>query len=388
MIDLKQNKAFCILPFIHLHVNERNNVKLCCFADEHVGVKKYTNNFDFNTDSDFQEVRNKLLAGERIPHCQNCYNYEDGGASSTRTRDSAEWFEKLQWTDTKDIKPKLVYYDIRNDNICNLSCRMCNPQSSSQIAKEDKKLNWVWHLGDTVQTGFGFNNVVDMDTVQSIQVTGGEPSLMPEFKTFLERAINAGRTDIAIRMNTNATNLNKEYRELLGHFTNLDIICSIDGYNQVNKYIRWPADWPTLVENIKELCKLTPRVAFNVTVSIWNISSLSRLISFFEQNHPRCHVLLNQVMHPLSQLPTTFPYKEIALEDLNKLTNSVFYKNDLSGFKSKVDYYIKVMESSRLDLDALKTFFDYNDALDQARGIKLIDYIPELEQARSLIIKA
>ena len=90
-------------------------------------------------------------------------------------------------------------------------------------------------------------------------------------------------------------------------------------------------------------------------------------------------------MYPLAQLPTTFPYKEIALEDLNKLTNSVFYKNDLSGFKSKVDYYIKVMESSRLDLDALKTFFDYNDALDQARGIKLIDYIPELEQARLLI---
>jgi hypothetical protein len=387
VIDLTKNKAFCILPFIHLHVNERNNVKLCCFADEHVGVKKYSNDFDFNTDPNFQEIRAKLLAGERIPHCQNCYNYEDGGASSTRTRDSAEWLEKLQWTDTKDIKPNLVYYDIRNDNICNLSCRMCNPQSSSQIAKEYKKLNWHWHLGDDVQTGFGFNNVVDMDTVQSIQVTGGEPSLMPEFKTFLERAIKAGRTDIAIRMNTNATNLNREYRELLEHFSNLDIICSIDGYDQVNKYIRWPADWPTLAENIKELCKLTPRVAFNVTVSIWNISRLSELIEFFEQNHPESHVLLNQVMYPTSQLPTTFPYKEAALEDLNKLTNSIFYKNDLSGFRSKVDYYIKSMQSSDLDLDALKIFFQYNDALDQARGIKLIDYIPELEAARSFILK-
>jgi sulfatase maturation enzyme AslB (radical SAM superfamily) len=385
MIDLKQNKAFCILPFIHLHVNEGNNVKLCCFANEPTGAKKYTDNFDFDTDPDFQAVRTKLIAGERIPHCQNCYNYEDGGASSTRTRDSAEWFEKLQWTNADDIKPNLVYYDIRNDNICNLSCRMCNPQSSSQIAKEYKKLKWSWHLGDTVQTGFGFNNVVDMDTVQSIQVAGGEPSLMPEFKTFLERAIKTGRTDIAIRMNTNATNLNKEYRELLGHFPNLDIICSIDGYDQVNKYIRWPADWPTLVENIKELCKITPKVSFNVTVSIWNISSLSQLIEFFEQNHPGSHVLLNQVMYPIPQLPTTFPYKEIALADLTKLTNSVFYKDDCSGFRSKVDYYITAMQSTNIDLDALKSFFEYNDALDRARGIKLIDYIPELEQARSLI---
>ena len=326
MIDLKQNKSFCILPFIHLHVNERNTVKLCCFADDQIGTKQYNEDFDFDTDPDFQAVRERMLAGERIPHCKNCYQYEDGGSSSTRTRDSAEWFERLKWTDETDVKPNLVYYDIRNDNICNLSCRMCNPQSSSQIAKEYKKLNWTWFMGDTVQTNFGFNNVVNLDTVLSIQVAGGEPSLMPEFRKFLERAIAAGRTDIAIRMNTNATNLNRDYRELLGHFSNLDIICSIDGYDQVNRYIRWPADWSTLVENIKELHKITSRVAFNVTVSIWNISRLSELIEFFEQNFPTSHVLLNQVMYPINQRPTTFPFKELAIADLNKLTNSKFYK--------------------------------------------------------------
>ena len=385
MIDLKKNKAFCILPFIHLHVNERNNVKLCCFADEHVGTKQYTNDFDFNTDPDFRAIRAKLLTGERIPHCQNCYDYEDGGSSSTRTRDSAEWFDKLKWTDIDDVKPNLVYYDIRNDNICNLSCRMCNPQSSSQIAKEYKKLNWTWQSGDTVQTSFGFNNVVDMATVQSIQVAGGEPSLMPEFKTFLQRAIAAGRTDIAIRMNTNATNLNREYRELLAHFPNLDIICSIDGYDQVNRYIRWPADWPTLVENIKELHKFTARVAFNVTVSIWNIARLSELIEFFEQTFPKSHVLLNQVVYPTNELFTTFPNKQVAIADLTKLKESIFYKEDRSGFKTRVNYYIKSMQSSSLDLEALKSFFAHNDAVDQVRDVKLADYIPELEQARSFI---
>ena len=387
MIDLKQNKSFCILPFIHLHVNERNTVKLCCFADDQIGTKQYNEDFDFDTDPDFQAVRERMLAGERIPHCKNCYQYEDGGSSSTRTRDSAEWFERLKWTDETDVKPNLVYYDIRNDNICNLSCRMCNPQSSSQIAKEYKKLNWTWFMGDTVQTNFGFNNVVNLDTVLSIQVAGGEPSLMPEFRKFLERAIAAGRTDIAIRMNTNATNLNRDYRELLGHFSNLDIICSIDGYDQVNRYIRWPADWSTLVENIKELHKITSRVAFNVTVSIWNISRLSELIEFFEQKFPTSHVLLNQVMYPINQRPTTFPFKELAIADLNKLTNSKFYKDDLGGFRSKVDYYIKEMQSSQLDLDALHNFFTYNDNLDRVRNVKLADYIPELEQARSLILK-
>jgi hypothetical protein len=38
-----------------------------------------------------------------------------------------------------------------------------------------------------------------------------------------------------------------------------------------------------------------------------------------------------------------------------------------------------------LDLEKLKTFFEFNDKLDQSRNIKLVDYIPELEAARKLI---
>ena len=45
-IDLKINRAFCILPFVHLHVNEKNDIKLCCIADNR-GVKKYTKEFDY-----------------------------------------------------------------------------------------------------------------------------------------------------------------------------------------------------------------------------------------------------------------------------------------------------------------------------------------------------
>ena len=37
------------------------------------------------------------------------------------------------------------------------------------------------------------------------------------------------------------------------------------------------------------------------------------------------------------------------------------------------------------DPKMLVEFFRYNDRLDQARGCRLVDYIPELEQARSLI---
>lgn len=375
-----------MLPFIHIHVSEKNDLKLCCLAEDGVGEKPYSKDFNFVTDPDLQEIRAKLLAGERIPHCKKCYEYEDGGAESTRIRDTKEWIEKLELINTNNLQPNLIYYDIRNDNLCNLSCRMCNPQYSSQLEKEYKILGWgEW---PPEPRSFGFNTVVDLATVQKIYVAGGEPSLMPEFKTFLKRAIAAGRTDIDIRISTNVTNLNKEYRDLLSQFNNLNIICSIDGFDQVNKYIRWPADWPTLIENIKELHKITDRISFNVTVSIWNIARLSELVEFFDANFDHPLILLNQVMWPPEQRFETFPDKESAIADLERIKLSRSYQTDQhAGLKSKVDYFINALRQSEVNLDNLKKFFEYNDALDGSRGVKLVDYIPELEQTRSYLPK-
>ena len=376
------NKSYCILPFIHLHVNEKNDVKLCCLADGKT-VGKYSKDFDFVNNPDLQEIRRAMLAGERVTHCQTCYKYEDGGADSSRLRDTAEWVKKLNITDIQETPTELMYYDIRNDNLCNLSCRMCNPQFSSQIAKEYNELGWSWPIEPM---SFGFNDVVDLNTAKKIYVAGGEPSLMPEFRKFLKRAIDENKTDIEIRMNTNATNLNKEYRTLLSKFTNLNIVCSIDGYDQINKYIRWPADWATIVENIHGLLNITPNVAFNVTVGIWNISTLSQLVFFLEKEFPNCSVLLNQIMHPPHQMLTAFPNKELALADLNKLKQTVHYINDES-FKSKVDFYIRSMTESTVDLAVLEDFFNFNDRLDMSRNVKLADYVPELEKCRDYLKK-
>jgi molybdenum cofactor biosynthesis enzyme MoaA len=382
LINLEKNKAFCILPFVHLHVNEKNDVKLCCLGDNK-GIKKYTNNFDFVNDSDMVAVRAKLLNGERIDHCKNCYEFEDNGTDSSRLRDTKEWINKLNLNYYSDIKTNLVYYDIRNDNLCNLGCRMCNPQFSSQLEKEYKSIGWIW---PSEPKNFGFNSVVDLKTVQKIYVAGGEPSLMPEFRQFLLRAVEVGRTDIEIRMNTNATNLNKAYRQLLGQFTNLNIVVSLDGYEKINQYIRWPADWKTIVENIRGLQEITNNLAFNVTVSIWNISNLSKLVSFLDIEFPTHPILLNKVMYPPSQEFTTFPSKDIVIQDLQLLKETKRYNNDMS-FRSKVDYFIQETKNAQLNLKALTEFFDYNDTLDKSRNIRLKDYIPELEECRKLITK-
>jgi MoaA/NifB/PqqE/SkfB family radical SAM enzyme len=381
-INLKENRAFCILPFIHLHVNENNDVKPCCIGDK-IGSTKYTKDFNFNTNIELQEIRQKMLAGERVATCTECYKLEDAGTYSSRSRETEPWVEKLKLEYFEDVKPQLVYYDIRNDNLCNLSCRMCSPQFSTQLEKEFKKIGWQYPIFPKTTS---LVDTIDLTTAQKVYVAGGEPSLMPSFREFLVRAIDGGRTDIEIRMNTNATNLNKEYRDLLKHFSNVHIVVSLEGYDKINKYIRWPADWETLIENIHGLFTVTPNVSFNITVGIWNISNLSQLVLFLEQEFPNCGaILLNKIYNPDLQIFTTFPNKEVALKDLELLKSSKFYQEYV--FQSKVDYYIKEIKNSSIDLEALKRFFEFNDTLDQSRNVKLIDYIPELEQCRSYITK-
>ena len=341
-------------------------------------VKKFNMDFDFQTDPDFQDIREKILRGEKVPHCADCYKFDDGGVRSSRIFETQRWMETLGIDSYEQIETKAIFFDLRNDNQCNLACRMCGPQCSTQLEKEYKEIGWA-----SVETykDFGFNNVVALDDIKRMYVAGGEPSIMFEFRKFLRRAVEEGKTDFDLRLSTNGTNLNKEYYELLKNFKKLHVTFSLDGYGDVNKYIRWPCDWNTLISNIKKMYELTQDISFNTTISIWNISQLSNMIIELEKEFEFVPIMLNRVTYPRSMEFTTFPDKDVALADLEKIKETRSYKNMLE-IQERVHFYISEMANSKLDIEALREFFEYNDALDKSRGIQLANFIPELEHCR------
>jgi molybdenum cofactor biosynthesis enzyme MoaA len=369
------NNSFCVMPFVHLHINEDDQVKPCCYGNP---IKQYSDAFDYVNDPELNSIRSKMLAGEAVSHCENCYNVERAGGESYRIRNNKEW--------ENTTSPRLVYYDIRNDNTCNLLCRMCHPGASSQIDKEYKEIGWQWHINPRK---YKLTEVVDITTIEKLFVAGGEPTLMPEFTDFLEQAIAQGRTDIALRISTNATNINKKIARLLAHFNDIEFTVSIDGYDQINRYIRWPSDWKSITTNVHRLFEITRNVSFNVTVSMWNISNLSKLIFFLESTYPPPPtIFLNEAMAiPYGDAtPFNYPDKEDALADLIKMKDSVSYQQE-EFFKNKLDYFISKLDSAIVDIDKLEKFFNYNDRLDESRHVKLNDYIPELEQCRNYLTK-
>jgi hypothetical protein len=68
------------------------------------------------------------------------------------------------------------------------------------------------------------------------------------------------------------------------------------------------------------------------------------------------------------------------------MQTSVYHSNGKScksGIDSIYNYY---STSPVCDIEKLRNFFTYNDQLDRVRNTKLVDFIPELELARSYII--
>lgn len=368
-----------MMPFVHLHVNENDILKPCCYGDN---IKQFPANFDYATDPDFQRIRADMLAGRPVRECQNCYKVEARGGESFRQRDSLEWMVKGNINHLEEVTPVLRYYDIRNDNTCNLSCRMCHPGASSQLAKEYQRIGWT--VIDTSRT-VRLSEIVDYTTVEKVIVAGGEPTIMPEFQTFLARALEHGRQDLELMVITNATNVNPRVFELLSQFTNVQFTVSIDGYDQVNRYIRWPADWATLTRNIHRLRSITDHVCFSVCASIWNISTLSQLVAFLDREYDVPVILINEALSPgygAEISPFLFPDKELALADLERCKQSRNYEID-DFYRNRIDYLINGVKNTAVDHKRLASFFAYNDQLDASRGIRLEDYIPELARHRS-----
>jgi len=379
---VQQNKSFCIFPFMEL-LADNGNTTVCCRSETTIMPLSELRNF--NTDSNYVKIRNNMLNGIKMPeHCSACYNLESKGIRSARIQETIVWSNRLDLHSLNDLSKiqEPVYYEVRPSNICNLQCRTCEPKNSHLIAEEYHAIG----IAKFKPQQFSNFDFVNLNTVKKLYIAGGEPTAMTDFYTFLDKCIQNQTTDFEVVVNTNATKINSRFREQLKHFENFQFTISIDGFENLNHYIRWPSNWDTIVDNCRYLVQQKHFVSFNITVSIYNIWALDKLFMFIEKEFPGCLIHCNfagtedDVYSPLN-----FPNKDMVLSSLNAITKMKSYHNDLL-VQSFIDGFIMHYSNNfKLDLEKLKAFFEFNDKLDQSRNIKLIDYIPELEAARKLV---
>jgi len=383
--EIKTNKSLCILPFIQ-SVTQNGNYTVCCQSFK--PISKVGPTINYSSDTNRNQIKQKMLAGEKLDsYCKICYDLEDKEIISPRITLTIEWANRLNIANKNDLSKitNPVFYEIRASNQCNLMCRSCNPDESSLIKKENQKLK-IFDKSRYQYTGFDHVNI---DTIEKLYVAGGEPTIMPELYKFLEDCVQKKKTNFEIQLNTNAVSLNKKFKSLLKYFNNFNFEISIDGYRLVNQYVRWPTKWDKLVNNIDYIHSQGHNISFNSVVSIYNIASLDSIIEFLSNRYKKAPIHLTPVVFTYLEKdilsPYVFPDRELVVANLEKIKKLEVYHNDLV-LKSKIDEYLNYFNTDYdLDLSTLSAFFEYNDKLDSSRDVKLIDYIPELEQCRTLI---
>ena len=384
---LRTNKALCAMPFINL-INDYGSAVMCMKCPD--PVTKVDQIEDWSTDPSFAPIRNNMLAGIQMPEkCKICYEREEHNGESARQFESLEWAMDLRLTNKEDLKniKYPVSYEIRPSNKCNIMCRMCDDKHSHLIEKENKKLGLPpveeqWRYQD-----FPYNNI-DFDTVKRIYWAGGEPTVMPEFYAFLRRCIEQKQTDFDLCIGTNAQKISNTLLDLLKEFPRVTFSISFDGYKKINDYVRWGSDFDTMRDNCFRILEQGHVIGFQTVISMWNATRIHEIYEFYDRDFPG----LNSLVQPASGVgsylgPWHNPLREQVLESMYRCQETKVYYNAGRNTNHIINEIIDRFKNYDYDPKILIEFFRYNDRLDQARGSRLVDYIPELEQARLLVLK-
>lgn len=386
-----ENKSFCANPWILMHDGMNGYTNIC--GRNYSKVKLRDKIIDWQTDPDYTAIRKKMLDGEKVGGCEGCYDLEKKGIKDMRWTDSFDWITRLELKSIDDFhaikNPR--YYEVRPSNKCNLKCRMCSEGFSHLIMEENKTIkNNKFHTmrPNTVylENGNSFSKI-DFNTATRVYIAGGEPTVIPELYQFLRSCIRENRTNLELNINTNAVKISEPLFDLFKQFKKLWFTCSMDGTGKVNEYQRWGTDTKKQIRNIHRLHKNGAGIHFIFVSSIYNIHNIGDAMHFFDKEFPYATVQINYASYHNDILsPFNRPDTELVLSSVEKAKSSKCYYHQERGSKPLIDgFFNHYSKNPKIDKKKLRDFFFYNDTLDQHRGAKLRDYIPELEECRKYI---
>lgn len=397
---LQQSPSFCMAPWTHLEIQPNHVVKPCCESQLQVGdCSKQSLKEIWNSDP-LKQLRQDLLDGKKVKSCEFCYKKEELGRDSPRqgiNRSMARHITKIDQTVNGHLESfELNYFDIRFNNLCNLSCRSCNETLSSSwhqvavsLGKIDNSTPALLVAGRN-STDI-YEQIIDhLDTVDKIYFAGGEPLITDQGYMILDELERRQHYHVELVYNTNLTRSNYQGRSIFdtwNKFSTVAVEASLDGEHRRGEYIRSGTKWENIVKNRRDMIKYCPQVNFSVssTVSILNVLHLPDFHrSWVEQGLIRPEDYNIQLLFSPTYLRIdTAPLwlkekiKEKYNEHLTWLTPLDKLGRASYGFNSVLNY-----------IDSLREF-DYNsfwkevNQLDQYHQTDLISTFPELKNLKN-----
>jgi len=282
--------------------------------------------------------------------CKECISDEKVSNYSFRTKLHNN-VRNENWN-TEDFQ----FLDFRPGNTCNLKCRMCNPFDSNLIADEEGIVFNYRNVYDIVN--------LDFSKIKEIRIIGGEPSIDPKVREFLNFLINNhNASTITISFSTNCTNVNSKWLNIISKFKHINIDFSIDATGNILEYCRKGASWPIIKKNI-EILKQIDEYSFHVTAGIYNYSTIEKWFDYFlKQENVHQYPLLGPEEQSLQVLPDEIKEEKIewlsnidhqyAKEAITIFNMFEFKKSFLKNFIRWTNHKDKIRNESVFDLDPI-----------------------------------
>lgn len=341
------NDTYCVLPWLHLATHPHGGTTLCCNALHRDGISRARRRTEHSNDdpnsvggdifldlknhsieelmnSDvFKETRLEMLDGKKPFACMRCYNEEARGITSKRVKENKEYSDydinyamdnTLEDGSLKYIDLRFV--ELRLGNICNVKCRTCNPWSSSKWLKEYETLResfTVLPIFDKEMNQFDWPEQQQFwdelfeytANTKVFYINGGEPTLIKHHFAFLQRMVDAGRTDVKLWYNINMTIMTPEIIDIWKQFDNVEIGFSVDDLRSRNEYLRNPTKWEDVERTIDMLTDQGFGLSVTQTISWLNYYYLDEFYEWATEKD--LHVHYNFVNDPDHYSPRVLP---------------------------------------------------------------------------------
>jgi len=256
VFNIHKNKAICVLPWVHEHLDLEGFKKPCCIGKI------------ISADRNIQLIRNEMLKGIKPVECSKCYQEEDKSESSSRSRETIDWLKKFGAPDIN--QPVIQFLDVRNDPTCNLKCKTCGPTASTLWAKEKGIKNII--------RSYDFEKY-DKKKLKKIYLAGGEPTYNISYYRFLQELLEVNR-DCEVIINTNLKVLPDPWKKIISSFKNLTVIISCDAIEQLGCYVRYPLQWKQFEQNVKFVSEHANFTMFNLVPSNLTVHEIHKTVSW------------------------------------------------------------------------------------------------------------
>lgn len=390
-----KSSNYCVLPFKSFSTNPSGEIRVCC-NNGHMPApyQKISETEDVLNSRFIQDIRQQFINNEKPSICDRCWKQEEAQVRSFRhyanndllfgIKDDDESSKANVKVSFEDIE----YCDISIGNHCNLACRMCNPFSSSLVGKEFASMEGLPEpnlIGPTSDEKKKIYEILEKAVnLNTVYLLGGEPLITDLHEEILDLLIDSGKAqNVVLRLSTNLqTNKLDKFIEKWVKFRQLAIQVSIDGYDNMYEYIRWPGKWSKLDENFRHLIdatKLSKRKLLpSIATTIQNVN---------------CHSILDLVENycMTNRYPVSFYFIPVTSgEDLymtpKKTLMEVFKRQErlqhkLGGYipLSDLEKYLTSAMSQKPTKDEVTKFFDKYKKFDIRRKQNLFEAAPFME---------